>query len=48
MNMTKISEHDRKVDNDERIHGELDQKYNKYYHNEEHEWVNMTENQEIN
>ena len=28
MNMTKIGEHDQKVDNEECKHGELDQKYN--------------------
>ena len=44
MNMTKIGEHDWKVGNDKREHGELDRKYNKYYHNDEHEQVNMTEN----
>ena len=33
MNMTEIGEHDRKVDNDKCQHGELDQKYNKYYNN---------------
>ena len=27
---------------------ELDQKYNKYYHNDEHKQVNMTENQKYN
>ena len=37
MNMTEIGEYDWKVDCDERYHGELDRKYNKYYHNNEHE-----------
>ena len=48
MKMTEIGEDDRKVDNDECKHGELDRKYNKYYNNDEHEWVNMTENRKYN
>ena len=48
MNMTEIGEYDWKVDCDERYHGELDRKYNKYYHNNEHERVNMTKNQIVN
>ena len=43
MNMTEIGEYDRKIDNDEHLHGEFDQNYNKYYHNDEPYRVNMTE-----
>ena len=34
--MTKIGEHDRKIDKNEHLQGEYDQKYNKYYQNTEH------------
>ena len=34
--MTEIDGLDQKVDNGKGSHGELDQKYNKYYHNDEH------------
>ena len=44
MNMTKIGEHDRKLDNDEPQYGEHDWKYNKYYHNDKPKRVNMIEN----
>ena len=36
MNMTKIGEHDQEINNDEHYHGEYDQKYDKYSHNDEH------------
>ena len=32
--MTKIGEHDPKIDNVKRLHGEYDRKCNKYYHND--------------
>ena len=43
MNMTENGEHDRKIDNNKHLHGELDRNYNKYYHNNEPIRVNMTE-----
>ena len=42
MNMTKNGENDRKIDNNEHKHGELDRNHNKYYHNDEPIRVNMT------
>ena len=36
MNMTKIGENDRKINNNKHLYGEYDPKYNKNYHNEEH------------
>ena len=41
--MTEICEHDRKIDNDERQHVELDRKNKKYCHNDEPLRVTMTE-----
>ena len=44
MNMTENGKHDRKIDNDEHLHGELDRNYYKYYHYDEPISVNMTKN----
>ena len=47
MNMTEICEHDRKLDNDQRLHGELDRNNNKYCHNDEPVRVNVTKNNSL-
>ena len=36
MNMSEIGEHDQKIDNNEHYIFNMNVKYNKYYHNDEH------------